>query len=273
MLILMQTLTRRVWLYRTARTGFLLFTLIWLGWIVGAQLSVINPIAWARAFGTGNGLELFLLDPLLAILTLFVVASFVIWGRGVFCGWLCPFGALQEPLSLIARSLKLPQVTLSHRTHRSLWPIKHIVLAAVVLSAFHGPVTLGAAAEIEPFKTAISLKFDRALPYVVYAVGLLVIGLFIERAFCRFLCPLGALMAIGGKLRLGNALKRRDECGSPCQLCARRCPIQAIAPTGRINMDECFYCLDCQVIYQDAHACPPLITKRKRAVRPRVVKA
>ena len=268
MLIFMEPLTRNALFYRTARTGFLLFTLIWLGWVAGAQLSVINPIAWLQASSTGNGLELFLLDPLLAVLTVFVVASFFVWGRGVFCGWLCPFGALQELLSIVARSVKVPQLTLSHATHRRLWPVKYGGLGAVVLAAFHAPTTLGTVAEVEPFKTAVSLKFDRSWPYVAYAVGLLIVGLFVERAFCRFLCPLGAILAIGGKLRLGNPLKRREECGRPCQLCSRRCPIQAIAPTGQIRMDECFYCLDCQVIYHDAHSCPPLINKRKRGLVP-----
>jgi NosR/NirI family nitrous oxide reductase transcriptional regulator len=91
-------------------------------------------------------------------------------------------------------------------------------------------------------------------------------GLFVERAFCRFLCPLGAVMAIGGRLRLRRftPLKRRAECGSPCQLCAKRCPIQAIEPSGAINMDECFYCLDCQVIHKDANVCPPLVNEARR---------
>jgi len=73
-------------------------------------------------------------------------------------------------------------------------------------------------------------------------------------------------MAIGGKLRLRRftTLKRRTECGSPCQLCANRCPIQAIEPSGKINMDECFYCLDCQVIHNDATVCPPLVYEAKR---------
>jgi NosR/NirI family nitrous oxide reductase transcriptional regulator len=115
------------------------------------------------------------------------------------------------------------------------------------------------ASEIEPFKTAISMKFNREWYFIFYAVLLLFIGLFIERFFCRFLCPLGAFMAVGGKLRIFKSLKRREECGSPCQLCANDCPINAIKPTGEIIMDECFYCLDCQDLYHDEHKCPPLV--------------
>ena len=90
------------------------------------------------------------------------------------------------------------------------------------------------------------MKFNREWYYVIYAILLLAVGLFIERFFCRFICPLGAFMAIGGKLRIFNSfLKRRNECGSPCKLCSNECPIDAIEKNGKINMNECFYCLDC----------------------------
>jgi hypothetical protein len=262
LLIALHRLTRHARLYQALRIGFLLFTLVWIGWIAGAQLSVINVFAWLAALINGNGLAVLLADPLLCVLLAFVVVSFVIWGRGVFCGWLCPFGALQELLAKLGRVVSLPQWSPSYRAHRMLWPLKYVSLAVLAVAALHGLQTMAVAAEIEPFKTVISLRMDRAWPFVVYALVLLAAGLFVERAFCRFLCPLGAVMAIGGRLRRFTPfrftpLKRRSECGSPCQLCARRCPIQAIEPSGAINMDECFYCLDCQVIHNDANVCPP----------------
>jgi transcriptional regulator of nitric oxide reductase len=266
LLIAMQRLTRHARLYQALRIGFLLFTLVWMGWIAGAQLSVINVFAWLGGLVNGNGLTLLLADPLLCVLLAFVIVSFVIWGRGVFCGWLCPFGALQELLAKLARVVRLPQWSLSYRAHRRLWPLKYVSLAVLAVAALHGLQTMAVAAEIEPFKTVISVRMDRAWPFVVYALVLLGAGLFVERAFCRFLCPLGAVMAIGGRLRLRRftTLKRRSECGSPCQLCAKRCPIQAIEPRGAINMDECFYCLDCQVIHNDAAVCPPLVNEARR---------
>ena len=266
LLVAMHRLTRHARLYQALRIGFLLFTLVWIGWIAGAQLSIINVFAWLRGLATGNGLAVLLADPLLCVLLAFVVVSFVIWGRGVFCGWLCPFGALQELLAKLARVVKLPQWSPSYRAHRMLWRLKYVSLAVLALATLHGLQTMAIAAEIEPFKTVISLRMHRAWPYVAFALVLLAVGLFVERAFCRFLCPLGAVMAIGGRLRLRRftTLKRRSECGSPCQLCARRCPIQAIEPSGAINMDECFYCLDCQVIHKDANVCPPLVNEARR---------
>jgi transcriptional regulator of nitric oxide reductase len=264
LLVGMQRLTRHARAYHVLRIGFLLFTLVWLGWIAGGQLSIINVFAWLQGFISGNGVAVLLADPLLLVLLVFVVVSFVVWGRGVYCGWLCPFGALQELLARLARVASVPQWSLSYRVHRMLWPLKYVSLAVVAVASLWGLQAMAVAAEIEPFKTVITLRMERAWPFVVYAILLLAVGLFVERAFCRFLCPLGAVMAIGGKLRWFMPLKRRAECGSPCQLCAKRCPIQAIEPSGAINMDECFYCLDCQVIHNDATVCPPLVNEAKR---------
>jgi polyferredoxin len=134
-----------------------------------------------------------------------------------------------------------------------------VVLALTFVVSSAGPV----AEEVEPFKTVITSMFARSLPYVLYAAGLLTIGLFTERAFCRFLCPLGGALAILDRLHLLNLLKRRPECGSPCRLCERRCPVRAIEPSGKIKTAECFMCLDCQVEYYDDQRCPPLARMRK----------
>jgi polyferredoxin len=112
-----------------------------------------------------------------------------------------------------------------------------------------------AMAEVEPFKTAITLKFMRDWPFVVYAALLLIAGLFIERFFCRYLCPLGAALAIPARMRMFEWLKRYRECGAECQLCARTCTVQAIHPLGQINPNECIYCLQCQAKYFDSAVC------------------
>ena len=59
-------------------------------------------------------------------------------------------------------------------------------------------------------------------------------------------------------------LKRRPECGNPCQICTHSCPIGAIDPAGAINMNECLQCLDCQVDYFDDRLCPPLVVRRRK---------
>ena len=122
-------------------------------------------------------------------------------------------------------------------------------------------------AEVEPFKTAIILKFVRDWPFVVFAVALLVAGLFVERFYCRYLCPLGAALAIPARIRMFDWLRRYKECGSPCQTCANECPVQAIHPTGEINPNECVNCLHCQVLYQSEEKCPVVIRQVKRRAK------
>ena len=66
-----------------------------------------------------------------------------------------------------------------------------------------------------------------------------------------------------------NWLKRHPECGTRCRICETVCPVGAIKRSGEIDMNECFYCLDCQVTYADDRICPPMIARRKRrAERP-----
>jgi NosR/NirI family transcriptional regulator, nitrous oxide reductase regulator len=145
------------------------------------------------------------------------------------------------------------------------------VSAALVLGLAALSIDMGSrVTEIEPFNTAITSHFTRAWPYVFYACALLMIGLFTERAYCRFLCPLGGVLALADRLHLVDLLKRRPECGSACHLCENSCPVKAISRTGKIKTAECFQCLDCQVEYFDDHRCPPLAAIRKRAVKPTV---
>jgi polyferredoxin len=119
--------------------------------------------------------------------------------------------------------------------------------------------------EVEPFKTAITLNFMRSWPFVVYAVGLLITGMFVYKFFCRYLCPFGAGLAVLGHFRMMNWIPRRTECGKPCQVCRHQCPYHSITRDGKIQYDECFQCMDCVVIYASDEKCPPLMLEKKRS--------
>jgi len=260
-------ITRDARAYFWFRMGFLTLTLVFIGWYANAQLSVVNLIALAGALRTGFTWDAFLMDPLVFIQWFAVAAALIFWGRGAYCGWLCPFGALQELTNRIARYFKVPQWELPWGLHERLWPVKYMIflgLFGVSLTSITMAETL---AEVEPFKTAIILKFMRDWPFVVFAVVLLLIGLFVERFYCRYLCPLGAALAIPARMRMFDWLKRYRDCGSPCQTCAKECPVQAIHPTGEINPNECVNCLHCQVLYQSETKCPVVIRQLKRRAR------
>jgi len=252
------TLARSRVAHRLVRTGFLLVVLVWLGWTAGVQLSIVNVINYLRAPFNHVEIGFYLAEPLMIIIAGYTLVSVVLIGRGVFCGWLCPFGALQELLGQLSRALRVPQWNPPVALERRLRMGKYIAAAAVLMLVMTQIDAAGASSEVEPFKTAITARFTRAWPYVFYAGGLLAIGLFSERAYCRFLCPLGGVLALLDRLHLLNLLERRPECGSPCHLCEHACPVRAIEPTGKIVTSECFQCLDCQVEYYDETRCPPL---------------
>ena len=97
--------------------------------------------------------------------------------------------------------------------------------------------------------------------------NLLLISIFTRKVYCRYICPLGAALAIPARLRLFDWLKRRKECGQPCKICANECEIQAIHPDGSINGNECHQCLDCQMTYYRDDKCPPLVQKKRKKAK------
>ncbi|MCQ2030014.1 NosR/NirI family protein [Stutzerimonas zhaodongensis] len=249
------------------RAGFLMFTLVFIGLYAQGQLSVVNIFTLLLALWNDFDIRVFLMDPVIFILWSFTFISLLIWGRGVFCGWLCPFGALQEMLGWAAKGLRIPQWKISDRSHHRLQWVKYLILIGLVPTAFFSLTLAERLAEVEPFKTSMTLFFLRSWPFVLYALILLGLGLFVHKFYCRYVCPLGAGLAILGKFRLFSWLERIDACGQPCQHCKHQCEIGAIKRDGRIDYDECIQCLECIVILNNEGQCVASISARKKAAR------
>ncbi|MCO4800162.1 MAG: regulatory protein NosR [Colwelliaceae bacterium] len=265
-LFLQDILVRHPTFMHNFRHSFLIITVVFIGWSWGGQLSIVNVFTFLQAFMADFSWDLFLLDPVIFILWGAAAVTMLLWGRAVYCGWLCPFGALQELINVFARYIKIPQFELPWAVHERLWAIKYLILLGLFGLSMESLATAEQFAEIEPFKTTFLLKFDREWPFVIYASALLIINIFTRKFFCRYLCPLGAALSTSNSIRLFSWLRRRPECGQPCKTCAKECEIQAINPDGEINMRECHYCLDCQVTYFNEEKCPPLkkIARKKR---------
>lgn len=260
-------IVRRPRLWRGLRLGFLSVTLLVLGWGMNAQLSVVQMVAFIHSLLSGFRWETFLIEPLIFLLWGFVALGLLFWGRGVYCGWLCPFGALQELLNAAAVKLGIRQVAVPRALHERLWMLKYTAFVAILAVSFYSMHDALVLAEVEPFKTAISLRMMRAWPFVLFVLGLLGAGLFIERFYCRYLCPLGAGLAIPAKLKVFDWLHRRPQCGRECRLCETRCTVGAIDDVGRINPNECVLCLRCQVIMLDPTQCNILKRRARGAAQ------
>ena len=188
-----------------------------------------------------------------------------------FCGFLCAFGSMGDLLWYIGGKLKIKRPKISPRADRVLKSVKYILLAGIVLFVWMlgAPALNGTANPWTVFGMYAGYKgwADLSALWSLGALLLLLImagSMLIERFFCRYLCPLGAALAIPARLRMFDWLKRYRECGNPCQTCANQCPVQAIHPTGEINPNECVNCLHCQVLYQSKTICPVVIKKMKR---------
>lgn len=247
------------------RQIYLLFTLFFIGWYAQGQLSIVNLTGLLQALVSFRSIGYLLYDPVTLILLVFVCISLVLWGRGTYCGWLCPFGALQEIIAKIGQRLHIPQIRLKPKTDGRLKSIKYFVLGVILFCAIYSSHIADTIVEVEPFKTAITLNFMRSWPFVAYALGLLVANMFVYKFFCRYVCPFGAGLAVLGRVRILDWIPRRNECGKPCQSCSYQCAYQAIKRDGSVQYDECFQCMDCVVIYASDEKCVPLMQEKKRA--------
>ena len=266
-LVLQKRLSVKTTRLKILRSLYLIFTVGFVGWYAQGQLTIVNITASLDELRHGGDLGFFMNDPMTVILWIFVAGTLLVWGRGTFCGWLCPFGALQELVSMITQAVGIKQRRLKAALDAKLKWIKYLVLAVIVASVWVAPSFAEIAVEIEPFKTAISLYFVRDWPYVVWAAACLGLSVFVYRGYCRYICPLGAALAATNVLQRWSWIPRREACGTPCQTCRHRCEYQAIEPTGKVNYSECFQCLDCVSIYQDEQRCLPLIQNRKAKTR------
>lgn len=253
------------------RPAFLAFVLVFVGWYAQGQLSIVTVLGLVKMV-RGGDMSFLLYDPISLLLWVYVLITLWVWGRGTFCGWLCPFGALQELVSLAAthllpKRLAIRRLRLSGKLERGLPLLKYLALAVIVAGTLAVPDQAENLAEFEPFKTAITVVFLRSWPFVAYALATILASVFVYKAYCRFLCPLGAALALPTWLRSYSWLARRAECGTSCQTCRRYCEYDAILANGAIRYADCFQCLDCVTIYHDPTRCSPLILKARAAKR------
>ncbi|EKZ96285.1 regulatory protein nosR [Cupriavidus sp. HMR-1] len=233
-----------------------------------AQPSITQVLTWFHALLFQWTWSLFLTDPFIFCFWIFIILTVFLFGRGLFCGWLCPFGSLSEAIHKIGGRIgfKRWQRPLPRAWHDRLKWLKYIIFFGLLTVSVFSMGLAEKLAEVEPFKTTFLVGIsNRAWPYGLFVCTLLGLSLFIERPYCKYICPLGAALAMPSTFRWFG-LRRKQDCNS-CKACAVGCGSQAIDADGRIDHRECLHCLDCMVLYTDVKGCPPLAKERKRRER------
>jgi Na+-translocating ferredoxin:NAD+ oxidoreductase RnfG subunit/ferredoxin len=237
------------------RWASLAATMVGLGWVDGGFLSIshVTGLIWV-------GPSAILGDPALLLMVTVTIVATAIWGR-VFCGYLCPFGALQD---FIARATpKRFHRELPKAIHRRLWRAKYVILAAILALAVAGvPVSLYQ--YVEPFGTVFFLSPNVVLWSI--AGSILVASAFVPRFYCRYVCPLGGLLGVASFVS-PRRIARVEHC-EHCTVCQHACPTGAIERE-RIVFHECVRCSACEVMLRDRRG---VCRHDMEEIRPRLVK-
>ncbi|MBV25036.1 MAG: hypothetical protein CME12_02820 [Gemmatimonadetes bacterium] len=233
-LILLLGLVLYAFFSKSGRVGAVTLgaTFVYLGFIDGGFLSV-SHITSGIIVGPG----VYLRDMAVLIMIAFTVVTTLLWGR-VFCGFLCPFGALQDFITRIVP--RRFQRALPQRIHdRAIYLKYGILLLIVGLAAL--PAQIAVYQYFEPFGTVFYLSTSPLLLSI--AGGFLVASAVVPRFYCRYACPLGAALGVASLLSIFR-IRRVEQC-EPCKVCEIACPTGAIRGP-EIDFKECVRCNVCE---------------------------
>ena len=185
---------------------------------------------------------------ILAVSMLLITA---IMGR-FFCGFLCAFGSMGDFFWYLGSKLKIKRPTLGTKIDRIMKKGKYVLLVLIVLLIWTLGVSIlngtGNPWTVFGMLTKLSGWTDMT---VILSIGMLLLvlivagSLYIERFFCRYLCPLGAIFAIVSRFRLFKIRKPRAKCG-PCRACTKRCSMGiSLYRTNVVTSAECIDCMNC----------------------------
>ena len=234
-LLLLLTMVMTSFLRKSAslRWATLTYTLLYLGFIDGGFVSVSHITN-----GIKLGPSMFMSDLPTLLIILFTIITTLFWGR-VFCSSLCPFGALQDFIAkFVPRHF---QMEVPQAIHDKAIYIKYGILAFLLIMALSFS-DLSVFQYFEPFGT-VFYRSQSILLWLI-AAGFLLGTVFINRFYCRYLCPLGAALGVVS-LVSPFKIKRVQQC-QVCKVCEHACPTGAIRGPA-IDFKECVRCDVCEI--------------------------
>lgn len=176
-----------------------------------------------------------------------VIFITILLGR-FFCGWICAFGAFNDFLHLISKKVFKINFKVNEKVDAVLKYVKYIILLLIVVVSwtigsdiFQGASPWDAFAQITDLPQVLSDYTVGCILLVLIAIG----AFFVERFFCRYLCPLGAVFTIFSKISIFKIKKPKDNCGK-CRLCTNNCSMGL--PLYKVNSvcgGDCINCLQC----------------------------
>ncbi len=197
-----------------------------------------------------------------AFILMGIVALLAVLFGPVFCGWICPFGTVQEWFGKLGRKLfgKKYNRFIPAKYDRILRFLRYGVLAWVIyMTARTGQLIFEA---YDPYYALFNFWSSEVAVSGLIALGLVILGsLFVERPFCKYACPYGAVLGLTNLFRVFGIKRKASTC-IDCRACDRSCPMNIeVSTKGTVRDHQCISCLACT----SEQTCPVPATLELRA--------
>lgn len=229
---------------RSVQAGFLLLTLVGVFAVRG------NAEAWCP-FGGVEAIYTYWREGnmlcSLGVSNLYILAAVLLITlllRRAFCGYLCPIGTVSEWLGALARRLGVRPVVVPTRLDRGLAVLKYAVLAVILFITYRAGELLFRG--FDPCYALIGRHGEDITVWSYIVAGAIVVGsLLVVMPFCRWLCPLAAVLNPFSRFGL-TRIKRSAETCLDCTKCSQACPMAIPVHTVKeVTAARCLSCLNC----------------------------